>query len=137
MKDASVILLDVPEGGGQFERELLERFGHEVIVCHGPEQKQLCPILAKDGSCPLFEQAHGIVFELDLDRPMHRAILRSYADVTEEAGIPVRVVVTPDQAVRFADELTRVEVWTHEPSAGELDGFSSRVAAYERGSAED
>ena len=132
----SVVLLDAPEGTGEFDEETLERMGHEVIVCHGPEQKHLCPILKKGGGCELVEQAHGIVFELDLDRPMHRAILRRYQEVVKE-GIPIRALIRPGQDVKYADTLAGVETWTHEPSVGELDAFSARVEGFERTTEEE
>ncbi len=127
----SVILLDVPEGVGEFDEDLLERMGHEVLVCHGPQHKELCPILQPLGHCPMVDEAHGIVFELDLDRPQHRAILRRYQEVVKE-GIPIRVVVQAEQAEKYADLLAGVEVMSHQPTAGELDAFSARVEAYER-----
>lgn len=127
----SIILIDTPIGGGEFEGKKLEQMGHEVVVCHGPEHKELCPILKKGGHCSLAEEAHGIVFELDLERPMHRAILRRYQEIVKE-GIPIRVLVKPDQAERYADLLEGVETWTEEPSVGSLDAFSARVEGYER-----
>ena len=41
--DASegMILLDVTSGGNGFDRDLLERFGHAVKVCHGPDHATL------------------------------------------------------------------------------------------------
>jgi hypothetical protein len=63
-----VVLLDVPPGdAGEFDRAALERMGHPVLVCHGPSTEAPCPLLAGRG-CPTFEQAHGIVFKLDLGR---------------------------------------------------------------------
>lgn len=132
----SVILLDMPEGEGQFDEELLERMGHEVIVCHGPKHKQLCPILEPAGHCPWVDEAHGIVFELDLDRPQHRAILKRYQEVVKE-GIPIRVVLRTEQAEKYANILQDVEVMTHEPTAGDLDAFSARVEAYDRAEVEE
>lgn len=127
----SVILIDVSEGRGEFDEDLLRRFGHAVVVCHGPEPATLCPILAKGGHCEKVDDAHGIVFELDLDRPQHRAILRRYQEVVKP-GVPIRVLAPAGQAERYADLLAGVEVWDHEPSVADLDGFSARVEAYER-----
>lgn len=123
------VLLDVGFGG-EFDRGLLERFGHPVMMCHGPEHGELCPLLAGTG-CENFDSAHGIVFKLDLDRSQHRAILTRYRELARE-DVPIHVVCTQDQAQRYADELTPFEVWTHEPSVAELDGFAAEVEAADR-----
>ena len=127
---ASVVLLDVEPGAGEFDRDILERIGHPVTVCNGPAVKSLCPLLGGEG-CPKFEHAHGIVFALDLDRPQHRAILDRYRGVSRD-DMPIRVVVTPEQAGRYAALLSRVQVWTHEPTVADLDGFAAQVEAVDR-----
>ena len=81
--------------------------------------------------CDKLSGAHGIAFELDLDRPQHRAILRRYQEVVKP-GIPIRVLVRPEHADRYRELLSGVEVWTHEPSAADLDAFSARVEGYRR-----
>jgi hypothetical protein len=125
----SLVLLDVTSGGGAFEQDLVERLGHPVRVCHGPGDG-VCPLLAGKG-CPDFEAAHGVIFELDLDRPQHRDVLRRYRDLARE-DVPVRAVVRPDQAERYADMLGDIEVMTHEPNVAELDGFAAEVEAGDR-----
>lgn len=126
-----VVLLDVSPGTGEaFEAAFLEKVGHPVLVCHGPHEGTLCPLLAGKG-CADFEAAHGIVFELDLDRPQHRAIVHRYRELGRE-GMPIRVVVTPEQAQRYRDLLADVEVWTHEPTVADLDGFAAEVEAADR-----
>ena len=127
----SVIVLDVPEGRGEFEEKILRGMGHQVIVCHGPAHKSLCPILKMGGECPLITGAHGVVFELDLDRPQHRAILRRYRDVLKP-DIPIRVLVREGQEEGYGELLQGIEVWTHDPTTGDLNGFSARVEASER-----
>ena len=47
------------------DRSFLQRTGHDVVLCHGPDDGQLCRLLAGTG-CELVERAHGIVFALDL-----------------------------------------------------------------------
>ena len=122
------ILLDVAINGNEsFVKDFLERVGHPVAVCHGPAVGTLCPLLG-DGSCDIFEQAHGIVFELDLDRPQHRAILRKYRDLAPE-DMPIRAVVRPGQRERYDHLLTEIEVWDHRPSIADLDGFAAEVEA--------
>ena len=71
------------------------------------------------------------VFEFDLDRTQHRDILRRYREMLRP-GIPIRVLVKEGQHEKYADLLEGAEVWTHNPTVGDLDAFSSRVEAFER-----
>jgi len=120
------LILDVTPGHEAFERDFLETLGHPVLVCHGPRPHE-CPLI-EEGSCEMLDAAHGVVFQLDLDREYHREILDRYTRVLPE-DVPVRVVVAPDQVERHTGLLDRVQVWTHEPTAGELDGFAAQVEA--------
>ena len=56
------------------------------------------------------------------------AILERYRQLGRD-DLPIRVVVTPEQQERYADLLTQVQVWDHEPSAADLDGFAAQVEA--------
>jgi hypothetical protein len=124
------ILIDASPGPeGEFSRSFLERTGHEVIVCHGPQHDEVCPLLAGTG-CDLVGRAHGIVFELDLDREQHRAILKRYREVTKPE-LPIRAVVRPGQRDKYAELLGPFEVWEHEPTVADLDGFAAGVEAVE------
>jgi hypothetical protein len=126
-----LILLDVTPGtDGEFDRSFLERSGHDVVMCHGPEDGEMCPLLAGTG-CDKVDRAHGIVFALDLDVAQHRAILQRYRDVTRPE-VPIRAVVPPGQRGKYSDLLGEVEVWEHEPTAAELDGFAASVEASDR-----
>jgi len=126
-----VVLLDVSPGdAGEFDRATLERMGHPVVVCHGPSAEALCPLLGGPG-CPKFEQAHGIVFKLDLGREQHRAILRRYRQLARPE-VPIRVLAAPADAERYADLLQDVEFWAHEPNVADLDGFAAEVEAADR-----
>jgi hypothetical protein len=127
----SLIHFDVPHGDAEQQAALMQRLGHPVTVCHGPAEDLICPILEKDGSCALIESAHGVVFEFDLDRRQHREILDKYFEVMDD-DIPVRVIATPEVADRHAEFLRGVDVWTHEPTAGELDAFAALVEAADR-----
>jgi hypothetical protein len=129
-ESGGVVLLDAPAGGGDFDRSILERMGHRVVECSGPAAGTLCPLLGGEG-CALFEQAHGIVFELDLDVDQHRAIVARYRELGPP-GMPIRVVVKPGQAERYAELLEQVEVWNHDPSVADLDGFAAEVEAADR-----
>ena len=131
VKFESLVLLDAPAGTGRFEHQILEDMGHKVMLCHGPSHEAPCPVLEDGGTCDMVETAHGVVFELDLDLDQHRKILRRY-QVLVRPEIPMRVVLQDGQAEAYADLLEGVEVWTHQPSASELDAFSSRVEAMER-----
>ena len=126
-----VVLLDVSPGdAGEFDRATLERMGHPVLVCHGPSPDELCPLMGGHG-CPKFEQAHGIVFKLDLDRDQHRAIVRRYRQLARP-DVPIRVLVSPAEAERYAELLQDVEFWSHEPNVADLDGFAAEVEAADR-----
>ncbi len=126
-----VVLLDVPPGAaGEFDRAMLERMGHPVVVCPGPESGALCPLLSGEG-CPMFEQAHGIVFKLDLGVEQHRAILRRYRELGR-SEMPIRAMVSAADAERYAELLRDIELWPHEPSVAELDGFAAEVEAADR-----
>ena len=126
-----MILIDIAPGeAASFDQRFLERNDHPVVVCHGPDHGSLCPILSGAG-CEWVTDAHGIVFVLDLDRPQHRAILARYSEVVRE-GVPIRAVVHPGQRETYAALLDRVEVWEHEPTAADLDGFAAEVEAAER-----
>ena len=38
------ILIDItPGSGAEFDRSFLQRTGHDVVLCHGPDDGQLCP----------------------------------------------------------------------------------------------
>jgi hypothetical protein len=128
MAKKSLILVDIPEGGTA-EVSFLEGEGHSAVICHGPGETT-CPLLTGQ-ECLLAEKAHGILFHLDLDRPQHRTILERYKEVLRE-DVPIRVVTTSDQARQYASLLAGVQVWTHEPGAGDLDGFVAQVEAADR-----
>ncbi len=125
-----MILIDIPPGEEDFDRSFLEKVGHQVVVCHGPCHGTLCPILAGTG-CQKVDEAHGIVFVLDLERPQHRTIVKRYREVTRP-DVPIRAVVRPGQKERFASSLAGVELWEHEPNVADLDGFAAEVEAADR-----
>lgn len=131
MDTPGLILLDVPPGpDGEFDRSILEKLEHPVATCHGPAHGEICPLLGPEG-CALVEAAHGIVFALDLDRAQNRLILEAYRQ-EGNADRPIRVIVRKDQMERYGDLLADFEVWEHDPSVSELDGFAAEVEAVDR-----
>jgi hypothetical protein len=123
----SYILFDTPPGDSPPDGRFLEQLGHRVMVCNGPQPGGVCPILTGEG-CELAENAHGIVFELDLDRPQHRAILARYKE-SLKSDVPIRVVAGPGQAAEYPALLAGLKVWAHAPVAGDLDGLAAEVDA--------
>jgi hypothetical protein len=124
--DEEGLILDVTPAEGDFESDFLEKLGHPVLVCHGPGVGHVCPILK--GSCDMVSAAHGVVFQLDLDRPQHRAILKRYQEVLSD-DTPTVAVVREGQREEYKELLAGVQVWEGEPTASELDGFAARVEA--------
>jgi hypothetical protein len=131
MADTEIgVILDVTPGDHEgFDRHLLEGMGHDVMVCHGPGGHQ-CP-LVEDGVCEMVDAAHGVVFQLDLDREYHRDILATYKR-TLPADMPIAVSVQPGQEATYASLLEGLYVWSHSPTATELDGFAALVEAADR-----
>jgi hypothetical protein len=127
----SYILFDIPGGAEPVDHEFLERLGHRVMVCPGPAAATSCPMLAGEG-CALAENAHGIVFELDLDEPQHREILANYKE-SLRSDVPIRVVVRPGQALEYAELLRGLKVITSTPIAGDLDALAAEVEASDIG----
>jgi hypothetical protein len=125
------ILIDITPGDdGEFDRSFLERTGHEVVICHGPDAGALCPLLAGAG-CEKVEGAHGIVFALDLDDAQHRQILRRYRKVVAP-DVPIRAIVRPGQRSQYAELIEQFEVWEQEPTVADLDGFAAEAEAVDR-----
>lgn len=128
MTEPSKILLDSPPDLDPAPViNFLGRLAFLVEVCHGPSTSGFCPILSGE-ACEKVADAHGIIYQLDLDRPQHREILSEYRRHVPD-DIPLRVVVQPGQERTYAELLRGLPVWTHEPSAGDLDGFAALVEA--------
>ena len=129
MDSEQSIILDVTPSDAGFDTKFLEPLGHPVLVCHGPDVGTACPILKE--SCAMVASAHGVVFQLDLDRPQHRAILARYKDVIAD-DVPLWASVQPGQDDEYAELLEGVEVVIGEPGPAELDGFAALVEAADR-----
>jgi hypothetical protein len=127
------MILDVTPGDHEgFERHLLEGMGHHVEVCHGPGvgDHTHCPLL-EEGTCELVNAAHGVVFKLDLDREYHRRILQTYKH-TLPPDMPIAAAVHPGQDETYGQLLDGLYVWSHTPTAAELDGFAALVEAADK-----
>ena len=124
MKDMNGLILDVTPVDDPIDKKLLEQMGHPVLVCHGPEWGHACPIIK--GECGMVTSAHGIIFQLDLDRPQHRVILKRYQEVIAD-DVPLVAVVKTGQAEKYAEILQGVQVWTGAPTVAELDGFAAQT----------
>lgn len=129
-QSGNYVLFDIPTGEHPVDSDFLVRLGHPVETCHGPDGERGCPLVEGKG-CPLAENAQGIVFELDLERPEHQEILSRYKSGLRE-DVPIRVAVQPGQEKEFAHLLEGVRVWTHTPVAGDLDAFAAEVEAAEK-----
>jgi len=127
---AGRILLVVPESTDDFTASVLERLDHSVTTCHGPDADTDCPLVHGEG-CAWYEEAHGIVFALDLTRPAHRDIVSAYERLAEAQGrdIPMRVIVPPGSDLPAELDLL---AWSEDPTVAELDGFAALVEAADR-----
>jgi hypothetical protein len=76
----------------------------------------------------MIEAAHGVVFQLDLERPQHRAILKRYQEVLPD-DVPITVVLQEGQQEKYSELLSGVQTWENEPTVSELDGFAAEVEA--------
>lgn len=126
MTEFGGLVLDVTSSDAALDRDFLERLGHPVLVCHGPDWGRACPIIK--GDCPMVDAAHGVIFQLDLDRPQHRVILKRYQEVLAE-DVPIMVVATREQEARYPELLRGAQVWHDPPTIAQLDGFAAQTEA--------
>lgn len=124
METLDTALVDCVSDHSQ-EAAQLERRGHHVVYCAGPPQASLCPIL-RNGFCEKLAAASGVIFDLDLDRAQHRAILARYRQVLGPE-VPIRVMVTDSQAERHAHVLRDVITWTGQPTITDVDDFAAML----------
>ena len=122
METLDTVLVDCVSDHSQ-EAAQLERRGHHIVYCAGPPQATLCPIL-RNGFCEKLAAASGVIFDLDLDRAQHRAILARYQQVLGPE-IPIRIMVTPRQAFRYAELLAPNQTWIGPPTGTEIDDFAA------------
>lgn len=119
------VILDVnPEPEAlTWEHDFLQRLDIPVEPCCGPGERGACPMLSSD-HCSKVDKADGVLFQLDLDRPAHRAILQRYVATLD---IPIRVVVSKEQQTRWSELLEAVEVMDPPVGPAALDGFAAEV----------
>jgi hypothetical protein len=130
-KPLGLILIDAPDDDNRaFDTDLFERWGHSVEVCAGPAADELCPLLGGRG-CSKYDAAHGIIVKLDLDREQHRAIVERYRELGPY-DLPIRILCTPEQARFYSPWLMDFEVWDHEPTTADLEGFAAEVESVDR-----
>ena len=110
MTSASMIVVDVPAGEA-IDADLLSALDGPIMVCHATTG-ETCP--TTDGRCGLADHSHGVVFEIDLEQPEHRLLLERYRRHLGP-GIPIRVLVSAEQASRFGEWLRGFDVWTEGP----------------------
>ena len=119
------VLLDVnPEPAAlDWEQDFLIRIETSVITCCGPDRQGGCPLLRGE-PCAKIEAADGVLFQLNLDRAEHRRILAKYVRLLD---VPIRVVVSPEQRLRWAHLLEDVEVFTPPIGPAKLDALAAEV----------
>ena len=128
MKDKGEILIDVRDPDyGAFAESFMGKTGHPTSVCHGPGEQHPCPVL-EGAHCEHLEDAHGVVFQFDLDDPVIREVLQKYKE-TVPLDIPIRVVVTDEQREKYSELLDGFQIWGREPTVADLDGFAAEVEA--------
>jgi hypothetical protein len=93
------------------------------VRCGGPHTPGACPLLEGE-ACGKIVKADGILFQLNLERPDHRQILKIYSETLD---IPVRAVVSEADRDRYRDLLAEVEVVTPPMGPAALDAFASEV----------
>lgn len=86
----------------------LEKAGFEASVCMGPEHQTSRCWLLESGSCPLADDADVIVFDLDLEDPTDRAVLRALA--RRYPGKPVVAEVSEEESRHHGAELASCTV---------------------------
>jgi len=125
------VILDIapdPEEAG-WEQDLLARLQGRFVSCVGPDVEGGCPLLRGE-RCPKLEKADGILFQLDLDHGEDRHLLGMYLRTTD---VPIRVVVTAEQALRWPGLLDLVEVFTPPMERDEIDAFAEDVGEKDPG----
>lgn len=102
-----VIIESRHESAAQASAEALIEAGLDPLVCGGPGAGHGCPVF--DGApCALIERADAVVYDLDLDRPDDRLVLRSL--VTEHEGLPIASERTTEEVRRHGEALRPVTV---------------------------
>lgn len=124
MKKPMVLVVDLDTENLEWERTFLEEALEDgALICRGPTGHKTCPLLT-GADCALIHDADGILFELDLDKSQSRRILQRYKD---DLDIPIRVVATPEDMLRYSSLLEGLEVVTPPIGPAKLDAFAAEV----------
>lgn len=94
------------------DRGEIEAAGGHMIGCVGPDRAAGCPLL-DEGPCSRFELAQAIILQLDLDNAAHRRVLSRYVTL---ANVPLRVIVSREEAERWATFLRHLAVEVSTPT---------------------
>lgn len=86
----------------------LTESGIDPVVCAGPDESgHGCPLLA-DEPCALIEGADAVVYDLDLEQPADREVLRSL--VVEHGGLPIVTERSTEEARQYRSSLQQCAV---------------------------
>ena len=120
------VILDIAPNSekAEWEHDLVARLEGRFVSCVGPDVEGGCPLLHGE-RCPKLEKADGILFQLDMDRGEDRHLLGMYLRTTD---VPIRVVVTTEQALRWPGLLDLIEVFTPPMEGAEIDALAEEIA---------
>jgi hypothetical protein len=125
------VILDIAPNSekAEWEHDLVARLEGRFVSCVGPDVEGGCPLLRGE-RCSKIEKVDGILFRLDVDRGEDRHLLGMYLRTTD---VPIRVVVTAEQALRWPRLLDLVEVFTPPMARDEIDAFAEEVGEKDPG----
>lgn len=103
------------------ETELFASLGVSASRCLGPNTSAGCPLLV-GRACKTVDAATTILFQLDLDTPNHRLLLRAYRDNPDRRIV---AVVSPEERDRWAGELGGLELIVGPPRVSDLRGVAA------------
>ena len=112
-----------------WETDLLRQRGHDVVYCPGSPLGASCPILGGD-FCAKVAAASGVIFDLDLDRAEHRAILAKYRGLLGPE-IPIRVLIREDQVAAYPELFEPVQMWIERPTPADVIEFAAALESIE------
>jgi hypothetical protein len=90
------------------QAEALEAAGFETVICPGPQRDESRCWLLSEGDCPLAANADVVLFGLDLENPVDRAVLRALG--RRYPGKPVVAELPTDTSRHHAEDVTTCTV---------------------------